>query len=414
MLDTNLQNDWETIAPGLEVLLRPDTTNEIVALIVFAPLGSAVESLKDSGTVSMTGRLLLRGTKKRSNAELAELIDSMGISLSCDVNDDYSNVHLITTSDTLSESVALLSEVFFQPAFEPEEIEKERQSTLASIRRSEDDLFSLTLKHLYRELYPNHGYGLPVIGTKESVGEITREQLVNSHEELTSGPFKVVAVGNFDEAHLKNLLTTHFAVNMRKTASDSIMVQPPTLAASKRLSISRDSEQAYLVMGYGAVKPTDPDYMAARFLNSLLGDGMSSRLFTALREEKGLAYATGSSYGAHKLAGQLFGYIGTKPESLDTAREGMLAEFERIKTEEIPADEFARTRNYLVGKFLIDHQTNYRRAFYLGHFDMMGLGWKMDNAYPDLISAVTPEQVQAVARKILTEPVMVELIPKKD
>ncbi len=108
----------------------------------------------------------------------------------------------------------------------------------------------------------------------------------------------------------------------------------------------------------------------------------------------------------------MFGYIGTKPESLDEAREGMLAEFERIKAELVPEDELLRTKNYMVGKFLIDHQKNFKRAFYLGHFDQMGLGWQMDALYPGIIASVTAEQVQAAAKRILTKPVIVELRPK--
>jgi len=413
-LSPALNPGWETLADGFDVLMRPDDSNDIVALIVFTPVGSAVESAADSGVMSFTGRMLMRGTKRLGNAELAEAIDSMGISLSCDVNDDYSNMHLVTTRDTIVESVALMAETFFTPAFEPEEIEKERQSTLAAIRRSEDDLFSLTLQRFYRELYPSHGYGLPIIGLKESVGELTRDQIINSHEELTAGPLRVVAVGNFVPDELRGLLEEHFVSRLKQdNRTDRLAVGKPVAAGAHSASFTRDSEQAYLVAGFPALAPTEPNYVAARVLNALLGEGMSSRLFSALREEKGLAYATGSSYSGFKMQGQLFGYIGTKPESLDTAREGMIAEFERIKNELVPEDELLRTKNYLIGKFLIDHQKNYRRAFYLGHFDQLGLGWQMDDLYAGLIADVTAEHVQAVAKQILTQPVVVELRPGK-
>ncbi len=402
---------WETLADGVDILLRPDSSNDIVALIVFSPVGCAVESESDAGIVSFTGRMLMRGTRRLSNAELAETVDSMGISLACDTSEDYSHVHVVTTSDTLAESIAILSEIFFEPSFEPEELEKERQTTLAAIRRSDDDLLSSTLRHFYQELYPKHGYGTPGVGLKESIGELTREQVINSHEELTSGPFRIVAVGNFAADALRDLITTHFVSKMHGIAAERLIIPPPLPAAAHTISLTRDSEQAYLVAGFPALAPLDPEYAAARVLNCALGEGMSSRLFQALREDKGLAYATGSSYGALKLAGQLFGYIGTKPESLDTAREGMLAEFERIKMELIPEDELLRTKNYMVGRFLIDHQKNFKRAFYYGHFDQMGLGWQMDALYPGIIASVTAEHVQAVAKRILTDPVIVELRP---
>ncbi len=408
---TSVTPGWEKLSDGVDLLLRPDTSNDIVALIVFAPLGSGVESPADAGIVSFASRMLMRGTKRLSNAELADAIDSLGISLHCDNSEDYSHMHVVTTSDTLEESLTLLAETFFEPAFEPEEIEKERQSTLAAIRRSEDDLLSTTMRRFYSELYPSHGYGLPAVGLKESVGELTRAQIINSHEELTSGPFRIVAVGNFEPDTLREYLRKYFVSKMPDRPSDRIELGTPATAGPHTATLSRDSEQAYLVAGYTALPPTDPLYVAARVLNALLGEGMSSRLFSALREEKGLAYATGSSYSGLKLSGQLFGYIGTKPESLDTAREGMLAEFERIKHELVPEEELLRAKNYMVGKFLIDHQKNFKRAFYLGHFDQMGLGWQMDDLYAGLIAGVTAEQVQQAAKLILTEPVIVELRP---
>lgn len=407
-----VQPGWEELAPGVSALLRPDAGNDIVALLVFAPIGNAAESPADAGILSFTGRMLMRGTKRLSNAELSELVDSLGISLSCDISSDYSNLHLVTTRDTLAESVALMSEVFIKPAFEPEELEKERQSTLAAIRRSEDDLFSLTLERFYRELYPSHGYGLPIVGLKESVGEFTREQTLNAHEELCRGPFKVVAVGNFEPEEMRALIVQHFQSSAEQSDIAAAAPPLPTPAPPHGVQFTRNSEQSYLVMGYPAIPPTGQHYFAARVLNALLGEGMSSRLFTALREEKGLAYATGSSYAAQHMAGQLFGYIGTKPESLQTAKEGMLAEFERIKNEPVPEEELLRAKNYLVGKFLIDHQKNYRRGFYLGHFDQMGLGWQMDDLYASLIAGVTAEQVQQVANIIFAgKPTVVELDP---
>lgn len=408
---TPVNPGWESLHDGVDILLRPDTSNDIVALIAFTPLGSSVESRKDAGIVSFTGRMLMRGTKRLSNAELADAVDSLGISLACDTSEDYSHVHVVTTSDTIEESVVLLSEAFFEPAFEPEEIEKERQNTLAAIRRSEDDLLSTTMRRFYAELYPGHGYGIPDVGLKEAVGEFTREQVTNSHEELTAGPFRIVAVGNFSPEKLRDLLRREFVKKMPERSADRIQLLAPDTAAAHSATLTRDSEQAYLVAGYSALPPIDPLYVAARVLNVILGEGMSSRLFSVLREEKGLAYATGSSYSGLKLAGQLFGYIGTKPESLDTAREGMLAEFERIKSELVPDEELLRAKNYMVGKFLIDHQKNFRRAFYLGHFDQMGLGWQMDDLYAGLIANVTADRVQEAAQRILTEPVVVELRP---
>ncbi len=403
---------WETIADNVDLYAVPDSGNDIVAVIAFNPVGGAMESRADAGLLSFMGRLLQRGTKKRTNAELAETIDGLGLTLAFAATEDYSYHQMVTTADALEESIALFAETLFEPSFEPDEIEKERQSTLAAIRRSDDDLMGLTVRHLFEELYPRHGYGLPQIGVTESIGELTREQIINCHEEVCASPFRVVAVGNFQPDHLKTLLLQELVRRKASLQGEPLLVSAPRPAHDKSAQILRDSEQAYLVAGFAAPHPTSPDYMAARLLNTVLGEGMSSRLFQALREEKGLAYATGSNFSGMKLSGTLFGYIGTKPESLDTAREGMLAEFERIRTELVPEDELLRAKNYMIGRFLIDHQRNFKRAFYLGHFDQMGLGSEMDQNFPNLVTATTAEQVQTVAEKLLKAPVIIELRPE--
>lgn len=408
--------DWQTLSNGTRMLMVPSSSNSIVAAIVFFPLPGAVESPKEAGILSFTLRMLMRGTRSRTNAELADAIEALGTNIGCELADDYSYAHMVATSDSFAESMELLAEVIREPAFEPEEIEKERQSTLAAIRRSEDDLFSLTAKQWLRELYGDHGYGLPTIGFQETVGEFTREQIVHVHSEiLNPADYRVVLVGNFDPegaAEMVERLFPPVSTDSDSGQSSMISVRLPIYRTGGASRVTRDCEQSYLVCGYPSCSTTHPDWPAVRALNAVLGEGMSSRLFLKLRDEKGLAYATGSSYAALKLGGHLFGYIGTKPESLQTARDGMLELFEQIRTELVPTEELTRSKNYLIGKFLIDHQTNYKRAFYLGHFEMTGVGIQRDYSFADVIAAVTPEQVRAAAQKYLGEPTFAELVPE--
>lgn len=403
----------EQLPGGMRVLLAPSAVNDIVAVVSFMPLPGAIERPHEAGLVTFMHRMLRRGTTSKTNVELAEAIDSLGIELASEASDDFSHAHLICTKDTFREGLALMAEVLQHPSFEPEEVEKERQSILAAIRRQEDDKLSATLKRFMRELYGDHGYGLPHLGLRETVGEFTREQLVHVHEEFVNpARFLTVIMGNFDPAEARDLLTELFQPAPGAESSPFVIPPPPERPPS-RVRLSRDCEQAYLVLGMRACPLGAPDWPAVRVLNTVLGEGMSSRLFVRLRDEQGLAYATGSAYGPLGRAGHLFGYIGTKPESLDTAREGMLEQFELLKSELVPREELQRSKNYLVGKFLIDHQTNYRRAFYLGFYETMGLGITMDENYPKLIQSVTAEQVREAANRYLHDPTIVELVPEE-
>jgi predicted Zn-dependent peptidase len=400
----------ETLSNGMRALLLPDDANDIVALTCFIPLPGAVEGPEDAGTVGFALRMLMRGTASRTAAELAEAVESLGSSIHCDAADDFSAAHMICTSDAFAETIGLFCEVLTAPSFEPEEVEKERQSTLAAIRRGDDDKFAVTMKRFVSELYGVHPYGVPRTGTEQSVSELKRDQLTHLFGEfLDPAAGLAVCVGNFDPAEARARLEGGFA--RRGQPVEPLAVPPLRFPAPASARFSRECEQAFLMMGYPACPFTSPDYPALRVLNGVLGEGMSSRLFVRLRDEQGLAYATGSTLAGLALGGHLAGYIGTKPESLDTARDGMRAIFEGMRAERVPADELERAKNYIIGKFLIDHQTNARRGYYLGYFETMGLGAAMDEAYPARIASVTADQVVEAARKYITAPTIVELVP---
>ena len=403
----------EQLPGGMRILLVPSTANNIVATVCFMPLPAIVERAEDAGIVHFTHGMLLRGTRKRGSAELSEAIESLGTALGSDSADDYSYSHMVSTRDTFEESLRLLAEVMQEPSFEPEEIEKERQSTLAAIRRQDDDKFSYTLRHLMRELYGGHSYGLPRLGLEDTVNEFRREQMVGIHEEwFDPSTYLMVCVGNFDADQTRNLVQEVF--KPRTLPAAHLPQSAPPIVYSSRHQLTRDCEQAFLAIGYRACSVLSDDFPAVRVLNGVLGEGMSSRFFTKLRDEQGLAYATGSSYGGYRCGGHIVGYIGTKPETLDVARDGMQAEFERMKEELVPAEELDRAKNYIIGKFLIDHQTNYKRAYYLGLYETMGLGLQMDDEYPKRIAGVTGEQVREAANRYLVKPVIVELVPERE
>jgi predicted Zn-dependent peptidase len=410
-IESASQPQIETLSNGMRCVFLPSAANNIVALLCFFGLPGGIESPAETGLVSFTSRMLMRGTTRLSSADLAAAIESLGTSIGCDVTDDFSYAHMVCTSDTFAESLPLLAEVIQKPSFEPEEIEKERQTTIAAIRRSEDDKFTYTYQAFLREIYGDHAYGFPRRGTVETVAEFRREQIADLHSEAYNpAQFFTICVGNFLTDEARRLIESSFTA--KKSRTEPFIVPPVLQVPPARKTLSRECEQSFLVAGMQTCGIQSRDWPAMRVMNTILGEGMSSRLFTHLRDEKGLAYATGSSYSPMRYGGHLFGYIGTKPESLSVAREGMLQEFENIRKEHVSEEELERSRNYIIGKFLIDHQTNYRRGFYLGFYEMMELGMAMDEEYPKRIAAITAADVKRVANTYLKDATIVELIPE--
>lgn len=411
-LDLRQIPEVEILPNGMRLVMLPSNANSIVAMVSFVPLPGAIERCEEAGLVNFLTKMLLRGTTQRSGADFAEAVEALGTSLGADVADDFSAARMVCTCDAFEPSVQLMAEMLQQPSFEPEEIEKERQSTSAAIRTSDDEKFSFTMKRFLHEFYGGHSYGLPRLGYLETVAGFRREQLSGLHAEFFDpAHFLTVCVGNFAPEQARDLLSSEFA--RRKTAFEPFRIPDVPNVSSRHAIFRKECEQAFLVVGYRACNLLAEDYPAVRVLNAVLGESMSSRLFTHLRDEKGLAYATGSMLVGMTRAGHLAGYIGTKPESLEEAKAGMLQEFQTMRNELVPDAELQRAKNYIIGKFLIDHQTNFKRAYYLGYFETVGLGMAMDDDYPNRISLVTSNQVLEAANKYLHDPTITELIPEE-
>lgn len=153
-----------------------------------------------------------------------------------------------------------------------------------------------------------------------------------------------------------------------------------------------------MLCAFDAPQPQGEEYFAFKVLDALLGDGMTSRLFKELREKKGYAYAVYSTYPTRLASPRLIAYIGTSPEKKEEALRDMV---ELVKNTPISSEEVELAKNKVVGDFLLARQTRLRQAWYLGFFEVMGFGWRMDGEYADRIRAVSYQQVQKVREKYL-------------
>jgi predicted Zn-dependent peptidase len=393
---------------GARALFVPSAANNIVALTVFFPTGSAAETTETAGLTNFTMACLLRGTQKRSSAELAEAVESLGSSLSFRAHADFSTASLTATADSFQPTLDLFLEALTEPAFAPAEIEKERQITLAGIREELDDKATFAMRTFASTLFAGGTYGIPAIGTLESISSLQREQVISLYNSAVAWEQAlVVAVGNFDPDELASRFeTSPLALKDDQSPRSGIT---PIYRKGTIVELTRAWEQAYIVMGFPACPITHRDFFPLRMLAGVLGDGMSSRFFVRLRDERGLAYATSCQLAAYRAGGCLVGTIGTKPGSVDEARELMLRLFSEVCQELVHDNELDRTRNYLVGKYLISHQRNAARAFYLGSYEMAGLSWRMDEEYPVRLKTVHAEDVLEAARQYLDSPTIVQI-----
>ncbi len=396
---------------GLRVIVRENRAAPVVALTLFVAVGSRDETPETSGVSTLLGRVLLKGTRGRSALELAQLAEDAGGVLESATDQEYSELRARGLARDAARLLDLLHDVATAPAFAADEIERERRAVLAQIRALEDQPFQVANRLLARALYGEHPYGLPPAGTLAAVERLGRAELV-AHFERFVGPERMVLVvsGCVEASAMLAEVERVFGPDPRRGAAPPV-APPPAAPAASRVAESRQTEQAHLLVGYLAPAVAHPDYAPLKLLNAVLGGGMSGRLFRTLRDAEGLAYAVGSFYPTRQLGSRVVVHIGTAPENLARAEAGIAREVARLREEVVGPEELARAKAYVTGAFDLDLRTNARQAFYLGLFELCGIGRDYVARYPAAIDAVTGEALRRVAARWLADPAVAVVGP---
>jgi predicted Zn-dependent peptidase len=401
----------ETTINGWRVLLQPVATTEIVALSAFLPTGGAADPHHLAGRTSLALNLLQKGTTRHSALAWAEAVEDLGSEIGGSVTSDFTKWSLVSVASSLEPTLDLWTEAFYEPAFDADEVAKERDLLLAELRMEQDSTFSVTYRAFREAMFAGTPYQEQSGGSLASAPNLEREHLVARHNDLARGAGGlIVASGGFAPDQLVRWLSARLRPTVGPVPTPA-QVTAPIRSGIALHTIRKQFEQGFLCVGGPTVPMTDPSYPAVRVLAALLGEGMGSRLFVKLRDEKGLAYATGASSAAARAVGHLFCYIGTMPERMAESRDGMLAIFDELRATPPTADEMLRARNVIAGRFLFDHQKMSRQTFYLGFFEMLGGSWRDDAEFTGRIEAVTAEQVQQAAERFLAAPLVTELLP---
>lgn len=397
---------------GMLVIFKHVTTNNILAMNCFISIGSLYENSRENGMTNFVQEVILKGTKNRSAVEIARDMEAIGGLLGTDATYDFAEVSTVTTADDLDTALDVMSDILLHPTFPPEEVEKERQIILAHINLQEDDKFSYTYKNFKAVLYEGHPYAYPVEGTPKTVKAITRDALQEFHTRYwVPSNMILTVVGNVDEKKLLKKLNA--ALGKKPTPTpDKFLTSKKYITRHKSATLKKKVEQGFIIAGYVTVSIDSSDYPALKVASAILGEGMSSRLFLRLRDAQGLAYNVGCAMPTRRRHSHIFAWIGTQPETIETARDNLIKEFQLLAKEPVSDDELERAKNYLIGKFLIDHQTNLRQAWYLGWYQLMGVGYDFDKRYPELIRQVTKQDVLRVTRTYFTKPTVVVLRPR--
>ncbi len=402
-------------ANGIVVLTIANPAADIVSGKFFIPAGSRWESSDRSGLAHLLTSLLTKGTQQLSALEIADRIESVGAGLGADVTTDYLQLSIKTVKSDLTDIFKLAGEILRTPSFPEAQIELERKLTLQAIRSQTEQPFNNAYRQLRESLYAKHPYARSPLGTSDTVGQITRQDLVDYHQtHIRPDRLIICLAGRITPDEAIDLVTKVFGtweIPDRK---------PPTLSTSmvttqpEYLLEHQATQQAIVMLGYLAPAMHDPHCIPLKLINSYLGNGMSSRLFVELREKRGLAYDVSAFYPTKLDTSHFAVYMGTSPSNTRVAVSGLRAEVDRLCIEQLPANELQAAKDKLLGQYALGKQTNGQLAQTYGWYELMSLSMDFDREFSTAIQAITPVQLQAVAEKYLSEPYISIVSPKED
>lgn len=390
----------ELLPNGIVLLVAERPAIPIVAVRAFSRAGAVLDPPDKAGLAGLTGSLVTRGTAKRSGPELDSAIEFVGGGLESGAGRDGMSVSLGVLKRDLALGLDLMAEVVLSPTFPEAEFKRKVAQTQAAIKRSEEDPGTVAGRALARLVFPNHPYGRPAEGTIESVGRITRDDVVRFHREHVRPDTTIIAVVGavtLDEARRE--IIARFGGWPRPATPAAGVPESAPGGPPKEERITRDLTQATLMFGRQSIRQTDPDYFPLAVATYVLGGGSASRLYGRVRDEGGLAYAVYAYNNPGRYGASLAASAATRtvevPKVIDIVREEMA----RMGREPVTERELKLAKDYLIGSFPLRLDTSGKVADFIVSVEHQGLGLDYADRYKERIAKVTAADVQRVAAK---------------
>jgi predicted Zn-dependent peptidase len=331
---------------GLRILTSAMPHTRSVSIGFFIGVGSRYESDEQSGVSHFIEHMLFKGTATRPTArDIAMAIEGIGGIFNGSTGPEASFYWAKVAQPHLETAVDVLVDMLRYSRFDPEEVDRERRVIIEEINLTLDTPDSLVHQLINELVWPNHPLGRDVAGTKESLGNLSREALL-AYLKCHYQPSNVVVSVAGDVEH-QAVMEKMAPFLTDWTAGEVASFQPAEDGQTEpRLKVHRkETEQAHLCLGVPGISRDHPDRYTLRLLNTILGEGMSSRLFTKVRERLGLAYSIYSYTSAMYDTGAVGVYAGVDPRRIEDAICAVLAEWDGLRQESVPADELAKAKD---------------------------------------------------------------------
>ena len=397
---TTQRNLRRTVLPnGLIVLTERMEHLRSVAMGVWIKSGSRCEAPDANGISHFVEHMLFKGTRSRSSLNIAREMDSIGGNLDAFTGKETICFNVKSLADHVPIALDVLADLVLNPVFASTEIERERSVILEEIKIDEDNPDVLVHELFTQNFWKDHPLGKPILGTTKTVAGLDQQKLFDYHTgRFRGGNMVFSAAGNLEHDEFVAAVAEKFTALPAGEAAQQM--QTPLASARILLQNKKGLEQVQLCMGVPAPPITDDNRFATLILNTVLGSGMSSRLFQTIREERGMAYAIYSDLSPYSDTGSLCVYAGTSVNKVLEVIELVLAEFRNLKEVPLGEEELTRAKDQLKGNILMGLESSNSRMANLARQEMYFHQFFTAEEVIVRIEAVTAEQIQAMAQRL--------------
>jgi predicted Zn-dependent peptidase len=378
---------------GLTVITEQMQHIRSASIGVWLQTGSRDEDPEWNGISHFIEHMVFKGTSHRTAEEIARQVDSIGGNMDAFTAKECICFNVKVLDEHVPVALDILSDLVLNPVFDAADIARERGVIMEEIKMDEDNPDYLVHEIFTQNFWKDHPLGKPILGTKETVKRFDRAPVLDAYaHRFAPGNIIVSAAGNLDHDKFVELVRGHF--EHMKPMSNGFHSSTPKISSRIILRNKKALEQVQLCMGVPAHPIAHEKRHAGYVLNTLLGGGMSSRLFQNIRERQGLAYSIYSDLNPYRDTGCLAVYAGTSLASASKVVQSVVSEFRKLKTEQVPEEELSRSKAQLKGSLMLSLESSTSRMSNLARQEMYF------DRYCDLDELI--ERIEAVTADDLT------------
>ncbi len=386
---------------GVTVISEPVDSVRSITLGIWFAVGSRDETAPEGGMSHFMEHMMFKGTPTRTARVISEDFDRMGAELNAFTSKEYTAYYSRFVDEHLEKAFDLLADMVVNANLDDASCTSEREVVIEEIARMEDAPDDHIHEIFSNALWPEHPIGLPILGSRATVGGFDHEQSVafRSRHYLT-GNCVVAAAGNVDHDALVAMAESKLA----GLAAGPRSIRPVAHSASKsRLAVlEKDTEQAHICYGVSTMNAHHPDRFALSLVDGVLGGGMASRLFQEIREKRGLAYAVYSFSALYQDTGEFAIYAGTRPSNAEEVVRLIQTEVERVAMDGVTPDELDRVRQAGTGQLVLGMESTRNRMTRLGKNDVTGGEILSADEIMERFEAVTMDDIKRVSAEVLS------------